>query len=412
MFNHRNSKNPWLYLSVLLISTSFIGGCGQSETTSQPPAIPVKVLEVKPGQAQSGSEFVGTLEAVQRVELKAQIEGQVQQILTQPGAVVSANTLMMVLKPDQTQPQFEGSVVALQNVQIQREAAVRQQEVAQAKLATAQSDFELAQTNFNRADYLLEQGAVGKFQYDLAKNSLDTARNQVKVAQEELRVAAVNIREAEGRIREAQTQVQSARVNVDFKQIVAPMNGVVGDIPVNVGDYITIGQTLTHLTKNDAFDLRISIPANKIDQLRLGLPVELTDPSTQRKLGLGEINFISPNVDNQAQSVLVKARFNNPNNQLKNGQFVQSRVIWGESSGILVPVTAVTRTGAQGFVFVISKAESSTNASQLVVKQQPVKLGEIQGNEYEIQSGINAGDQIAISNILRLRNGTAITPES
>lgn len=405
-------KTSATYLAFLLVSTASLVGCGQSTTVNQAPTIPVKFLEVQPGQAINGSDFVGALEAVQKVEVKAQIQGQVQQILARPGERVTANQVIMVLQPDQTQPEFEGSVVALRNAQVQREAAVRQQEVAQAKLATAKSDLELAQTNFNRADYLLEQGAVGKFQYDLAKNNLDTARNQLKVAQEELRMAGVNIREADGRIREAQTQVQSAKVNVDFKQIASPINGIVGDILPNVGDYISTGQTLTLITRNEAFDLRIAIPASHIEQLRLGLPVELTDPATQGKIGVGEINFISPNVDNQAQSILVKARFSNPNNKLKNGQFVQARVIWGTSPGILVPVTAVTRTGAQGFVFVKAQGDAEANTDQFIVQQRPVALGEIQGNFYEIKQGIKVGEQIAVSNILRLRNGILVAPES
>lgn len=407
-----------LFLSAVLMITSLVGGCSQPETsqgTGQPSAIPVQWQKIESGRVQEISEFVGTLEASERVELKPEIQGQIEKIFVQPGDRVNKGSPIMTLKPDQTVPQLEGSVVALENARTSREAAVRQREVSQAQLATAKSDVELAQTNFERARYLVNQGAIGQFQYDQSKNNLDTARNRLKAAQEQLRVAEVGISEADGRIREAQTQVATNRVNVGFKQVVSPIAGIIGDIPVKLGDYVTTGQTVTTITQNQTLDLRLSIPSNDNPRLRIGLPVELVDPNTRQKIATGSINFIDPNVNAQAQSILVKARFFNQDNQLKNGQFVQAKVIWGQSSGILVPVTAVTRTGGQGFVYVITtkKADTeSTESAQAVVEQRPVVLGEIQGDQYEVVKGIQPGEQIAISNILKLRNGAPVQPQS
>lgn len=393
--------------------TSLTGACSKPESSQQttaPPAIPVESQKIEPGQVQNVSVFVGALEASRRVEVKPEIQGQIQRVFVQPGDRVSRGTPIMTLKPDQTVPQLQGSVIALENARTAREAAVRQREVAQANLATAQSDVELAQTNFNRAEFLVSQGAVGQLRYDESKNNLDTARNRLKSAQEQLRVAAVGISQAEGSIRAAQSQVDTNRVSVNFKQVLSPIAGEIGDIPVKLGDYITTGQTVTTITQNQTLDLRLSIPSNENDRLRLGLPVELINPSTRQKIATGNINFISPDINSQAQSVLVKARFQNQNSQLKNGQFVQARVIWGQNSGILVPVAAVARTGGQGFVYVITKDKANTE--QAVVEQRPVVLGAIQGDKYEIVKGIEQGEQIATSNILKLRNGAPVQPQS
>jgi RND family efflux transporter MFP subunit len=403
-----------LLLSTVLMMTSIIGGCSQPESPQQTTqaAIPVEWQKVEPGRVRDVSEFVGTLEASERVDVKPQIQGQVQQILVQPGERVKPGTPIMVLQPDQTAPQLEGSVVALGNTRTTREAAVRQREVARAQLLTAQSDLELAQTNYNRSHYLLSQGAVGQFQFDQSKNNLDTARNRLTTAQEQLQVAEVGIAEADGAIQAAQAQVNTNRVNVDFKQILSSMTGIIGDISVKVGDYVTTGQTVTTITQNQALDLRLSIPSGDSAKLRAGLPVELIDPNTKKKIATGSINFISPDVNSQAQSVLVKARFSNQNSQLKNGQFVQARVIWGQSPGILVPVTAVSRTGRQGFVYVITTEHAGTESAQSVVKQRPVVLGTIQGDQYEIVKGIQSGEEIAVSNILKLRNASPVQPQS
>jgi len=153
------------------------------------------------------------------------------------------------------------------------------------------------------------------------------------------------------------------------------------------------------------------VPSTYNSRLRLGLPVELIDPNTNQKIATGNINFISPNVNPQAQSVLAKARFSNQSSQLKNGQFVQAKVIWVQNPGLLVPVTAVTRTGDQGFVFVVNE-ETKDQKTQTIAEQRPVRLGEIIGDQYEIVKGIKSGEQIAVSNIQKLKNGVPIQPES
>lgn len=393
---------------------SLIGGCSQEppKQASAPPAIPVRSQAVQPGHVQNVSEFVGTLEAASKVEVKPEIQGKIQQIFVKPGERVTQGTPIMVLQPDQTVPQFESSLAALENAKTARETSVREREVARARLATAQSDLELAQTNFNRAHYLVTQGAIGEFQYDQSKNNLDGAKNRLSAAKDQLRVAEVGISQAEGSIRQAQAQADAAKVSVGFKQVISPIAGIIGDIPVKLGDYVTTGQSITTITQNSALDLRLSIPSNENPRLQLGLPVELLDPNTKRKIATGSINFISPDVNSLAQSVLVKARFLNQNGQLKNGQFVQARVIWGQNPGILVPITAVTRTGGQGFVYVITTNKTEAESAQTIVEQRPVVLGEIQGDQYEIVKGIKPGEQIAVSNILKLRNGVPVEPQS
>ena len=401
-----------LWLAVLCISV-FMNACGKGEepTAKTEAPIAVKVATLSSGQVQSSSEFVGTLEAAKLVNVKPEIQGQIQQILVQPGDRVEKGTPMLILKPDQTVPQFQSAQVGVANAKTAREAAVREREVAAAQLATAQSDLELAETNFGRAKYLLDQGAIGQFQYDQAKNNLDGARNRLKSAKDKLRVAEVGIKQAEGNIQQAQAQADVARVSVGFKQIVSPMAGIIGDIPVKTGDYVTTGQTVTTITQNQELDLRLSVPSNDNSRLRLGLPVELIDPNTRQKIATGSINFISPNVNTQGQSILVKARFQNQNGQLKNGQFVKANIIWGQNSGILVPITAVTRTGNQGFVFVVNQNAKDQQA-QTVAEQRPVTLGEVKGDQYEIIQGIKPGEQIVVSNILKLRNGAPIQPQS
>ena len=120
----------------------------------------------------------------------------------------------------------------------------------------------------------------------------------------------------------------------------------------------------------------------------------------------GRINFISPEVDQANQSILAKFTF--PNNEdLREGQFVRTRVIWRSNPGILVPTVAVTRLGGQAFVFVAETVSESGETRQ-VAKQKPIELGAIQGQQYQVISGVDAGEAIITSRILDLVDGAAI----
>jgi multidrug efflux pump subunit AcrA (membrane-fusion protein) len=135
--------------------------------------------------------------------------------------------------------------------------------------------------------------------------------------------------------------------------------------------------------------------------------VELIDPNTKKRLVTGSINFISAEVDTGTQAVLAKARFSNKGGNLREGQFVKARVIWSERSGVLLPTVAVSNVGAQSFVFVAQKT-----GSKQTVRRQPVKLGAIQGQSYQVIDGVKPGDQIAVTRILNLKDGSPIQPES
>ncbi|MEH2065646.1 MAG: efflux RND transporter periplasmic adaptor subunit [Nostoc sp.] len=225
-----------------------------------------------------------------------------------------------------------------------------------------------------------------------------------------MNASQASVKQAQSNVQQAQTQVASNQVNLNQKQVVAPLDGIVGDFSVKVGDYVNIGGTLTTITKNDALDMRISVPSNNAAQLRRGLPVQLLDANTGKRLTTGSINFISPQVST-SQSILVKARFANSGGKLRDGQYVRARIVWSQQPGILIPTQVVSRIGGQSFVFVVQE-DKSKEKPQFVVHQKPVKLGEVQSDAYPILEGIKPGDRLAVSNLLKLRDGVPVQPQS
>lgn len=410
----------------LVLLTLPLVSCGRGkDAAAAPVVVPVQLKVLESTTVANSSEFVGTLEAAAKVELKPEIQGRIATILVQPGDRIEKGAPILTLQPDQTLPQLESAQASVNAARANQRSATEQLQVAQknlqvarTELSSAQASRNLAQTNFNRATFLLNQGALGRLDYDRAKTDLDIKSNQVKAAQERVQSAeaVVNqaragVAQATAGIQQAQAQVNTAAVSLGYKQVLAPIAGVVGDVPVQVGDYVSVGQTTTTIVQNDAVDLRFSVPSNRLNDLRTGLPVELIDPTTRNRLSTGQVNFISPTVDSTAQAVLVKARFPNSSGVLRNGQYVEARLIWDEGTGVLIPTNAVLQVSGKSFAYV-AEADPAQGEGQLVARMRPVTLGDIQDQSYQVIDGLQAGENVVVSGILRLKDGVPIQPES
>lgn len=396
-------------LGTVLLASVLTSGCKGGEdsaTASGPPPVPVKLQVLSSRQVEDSSEFVGSLEALERVVLRPEIEGRIVEIPVSNGSRVSKGTPIVQLRPDDTQAEYASAVARTNSARSATETARANLQAAEADRASAASEVELQRVQFQRSERLVNEGVQAKQELDIARRNLDTEVASLRAAEKQVEAARASLNQASADVKQAQADAAAANVSVQYKQVLAPITGVVGDFPVKVGDYVSTGDTLTNITQNDFMDLRISVPINRSSQLRVGLPVELIDPNTRERLARGNIYFISPEVNSGDQAILTKARFPNQNGSLRDRQFVRAKVIWSNRPGILIPTTAVSTIGAQDFVFVAQKGEKP------VVRQRPIKLGGIQGQSYQVIDGVRPGEEIAVTQILNLRDGTAIQPAS
>jgi RND family efflux transporter MFP subunit len=408
-----SSTNPIFWVIAIALVT--IGsGCSSPEPEAKAggvPPIPVKLQTLTLANLEDSSEFVGNLEAKEKVIVKPEIQGQIQEIRVSSGDRVNRGETLVLLKPDQTTPQLDSAKETVNVAIADRDAAIEQLKIAQSQQASVQEEVDLAQVNFQRAKFLLEQGAIGRFDYDRAQTDLEIKKNRLKEAKDAVQAAQTGIQQAEAKIRQAKSQVATAAVNVGFKQVSAPISGTIGDLPVKQGDYATMGEAIATITRNDSLDLRISVPVSRAGQLRQGMTVELIAPGTGKTLERGRVSFISPNIDTSLQTVLIKASFPNARGKLRDGQKVEAKIVWNNEPGILIPTTAISRVGSKSFVFVVEQ-QTADGKPQQVVRQRPIELGNIQDASYQVLEGLEVGDSIAVSNILKLRDGATIKSES
>jgi multidrug efflux pump subunit AcrA (membrane-fusion protein) len=138
----------------------------------------------------------------------------------------------------------------------------------------------------------------------------------------------------------------------------------------------------------------------------MGLPVQIVT-STGELIDQTKIYFISQQVDNATQGILVKAPVHGSLDKFRNAQLVKARVIWSTAPAPTVPVLAVTRIGGQSFVYVAEQAGGGT-----VAKQRAVTLGDTIGNDYAVTSGLKPGEKVVVSGIQFLIDGVPIQPTS
>jgi RND family efflux transporter MFP subunit len=354
-------------LVLLLVGAACSGG-GQGQTApgggGAPPGIPVKVQVAQASPINETTEYVATLKSRDSAVVMPEVEGQITQIYVHSGDHVAAGAPLMQIDPRK------------------QEATVSSQEQMR---EAQQANVALAQQTFERTSGLYKAGVVSKQDLDQAQAALDTAKAQLQ---------------------SLDAQVKQQQVQLHYFKVVAPREGIVGDIPVRVGDRVVTSTLLTTVDQPGALEAYVYVPVERSTQLKMGMPVDIVD-ATGKVMAQSRITFISPQVDNSTQSILVKATIANSRDRLRTSQFIRARVVWGERQAPLVPVLSVITLGGQHFVFV-----AQTENGKIVARQKMLRVGEMIGNDYVVLDGINAGDKVIVSGTQFLTDGAPVMPQA
>jgi RND family efflux transporter MFP subunit len=353
-------------MSTLVVSVAFGAVLGSAcskkaaPAAGPPPPRPVEVLTLAPTELRETGEYLGSLLSRGSVVVLPQVAGYVRRIDVKPGQRVKA-----------------GDPIA--EIDAREETAALSSAAAQAESARAQ--LALAQQSLTRAEALYKEGLA-------TAQEIDQRRADVAAA-----TAAV---------RAAGAQVSQRQVALSNRAIKAAIPGVIGDVAIRLGDYVTATTPLTTIAKADALELSVSVPAARARTLTLDAPVELLaeDGSVLTET---KVSFVSPEVDPRTQLVEVKATFANQV-QLRPSELVRVRIVYATRQALQVPLLAVARQSTQAFVFAVVD-----KAGGLVVERRPIQLGPLQEHGYLIAGGLVAGDRIAVSSLQQLRDGAPVT---
>jgi RND family efflux transporter MFP subunit len=339
-------------------------GCRHQSQAAAPPAqaMPVKVESVSLSPVPSSDTYVSTIKGRRSASLQPQVDGNLTRIFVKSGDLVKAGQVIMQIDPlKQT-----ATVLSQQGTQAQKKAL-----------------YDYNKIEVDRQKRLYEAGVVSRDAFDQATQAYENSK-------------------ADYEANEALTASQQQQLG--YFQIRAPFSGIVGDIPVHVGDYVSPTTMLTTVDENVDLEAYIYVPTERAGAIRTGLPVEIID-SDGKSLIKTKIDFLSPQVDNGLQSILAKASIPRGTKGLRTQQLVKARVTWNTNPSPVVPVLAVTRVGGQTFVFVAAKSDKGYAARQV-----PVSLGEPVGNTYPVIQGLNPDDKVIVSGLQFLQDGVPVQP--
>jgi membrane fusion protein (multidrug efflux system) len=358
-------------LPIIALAT-LLGGCGEAPAP-QAQAPEVTILSIEPKDTPVSYEFVGSTASSQQVEVRARVNGFLDERLYVEGGLVKQGEVMFRMDSKPFKAQLDAA-----------RGALAQQ---QARLWTARA-------NLKRVEPLAKANAV-------SKKDLDDAQGQVNAA-----AAAVEMAKAE---------VETAKLNLGYTTIYAPVTGASSYARIQSGAYVDQqSEPLTYVAQLDPIWVDFSISEDEMlkfrEQKKSGelrapegtdLPIELVLADGTVYPESGRIFFADANYSTETGTFLLRATFSNPDGELRPGQFVRVRlhgVI--RPDAVLVPQQAVLQ-GAKGFfVWTVD----ATGKAQI----RSVEVGDWQGDSWFITKGLAAGDKVITDGIMRLAEGVPV----
>jgi len=358
--------------------TSSDGDAAGPAASGAPQAVPVSVATVKATETIRWHEFSGRLEAVERVDIRSRVAGQVQDVLFREGSLVDEGDLLVTIDP----APFEAEVAR-----------------AEATVASARAQLSFTKVEHERAQKLAGTGAMPVREMDRRDN---------------------DYREAQAALRAAQATLKVAKLNLGYTKIRAPISGRVGKALITVGNLVPAGAAapaLTTLVSVDpiyaAFDADENVVMQALHELRKSsgtldvgrIPVEMEGVTADAPAVHGQVQFVDNAVDASSGTIRVRAVFSNPDGFLMPGQFARLRM--GQASPqmlLLVSERAIGSDLDKKFVMVVGDDDKA--------EYREVTLGAIADGLRIVTNGLKDGDRVIVRGLQRVRPGVLVKPEA
>lgn len=403
-FNTSKRLHLGCVLSILLCLLN--GGCSSKEEKGTAPpvkAVPVKLMKIQASNVSSTVTLVGSMDSRNSVDLFTRIDGYISKIPIVPGMLVKPGQLLIRVDSNKQDAQ-----VAAKRSSVELARADLAKEVG--KLGSLEADKEARQStvDFNNLEYqryywLEKRGVVATATVDKEDRDLRVAKARLASLDAEIAAQKEVIERSKQRIEEAKAELQAEKAELAYHTMNAPFSGVIGDVPVKVGDYVNPQTKLTKISKTKPLEVNIQVPQDQAKFVTNGTRMEiLGDDGTS--YGETTAFYVSPTVSPENQSVLVKGMFANNNNQLRPDQSVQVKLILKNQLAVSVPTEAISFIAGKAFIFV-----KEVNADgKVVARQRPIEISTIENNTATIKSGLKSGEEIVVSGIQLLADKTPI----
>ena len=325
--------------------------------SAPPPPISIEAEPARTRTWQQRIPAIGSLKAVQGVDLTAEISGTVSEVLFQSGQRVERGQPLLQLSS----------------------------EVEQACLRSAAAALALANVERNRARNLVGSSAISRSEFDRLN----------------------------AEAKQAQASVEELRATLEKRRVLAPFSGRIGLSQVERGDYLAAGTPIAPLQDLSSLEVDFSLPEHRAPQLSVGQPVRVGVAAYPDEHFEGEIIALNPRVDDSTRNQQLRARLANPEERLLPGMFAQLEVILPQKrQQVVVPETAVTYSLYGNALYVVQEKQAKDGEAQQkqqVVERRFVSTGERRDGLVVIEDGLQAGEWVVTSGQLKLDHGSPVS---
>jgi membrane fusion protein (multidrug efflux system) len=357
-----------IMLGVVLLVVLSLGGYKafsvyrqiQVFATPKPP-INVAVVTANEQPWQSQLPAIGTLKALQGVDLSLEIAGTVKALQFESGQKVTAGQLLLQLDSD----------------------------VEKALLGTAEAELGLAKIEHGRGSQLVGSQAISKGDFD--------------------RLAA--------QLKKAYASVAQLNAALAKKSILAPFSGTIGIRQVDVGDYLASGTMIATLQNLSSLYVDFYVPEQAVPKLAVGQIAQVTVAAYPAQTFEAKISAINPKVDDATRNILVRATLQNPGGELLPGMFASLQVLLpGANTRVVVPESAISYTLYGNSVYVVVPKKTAGGEPEKDAKGEPqwtverrfVETGEHRNGRVVVSKGLSAGERVVSAGQLKLDTGAHV----
>lgn len=341
----------------ILILAILLAGCARTEPVKEEaPLVRTQKMQLN-GNGQS-SGYPGEVRGRYETQLAFQVSGKISKRNVELGSVVNAGDVLMEIDAKDIQ----------QTVNI-----------TSAQMASAESQLNLAQSNLERYRKLFEQGAVSRAQLDQYENAYEVA------------AAAV---------RQTAAQYTQGANQLGYSALVADSTGVIAAVNAEAGQVVSAGQVVLTLVKDGEREIEISIPENRIEDLRNAQQIRVTFWALPDVTVEGKVREISPVADKITRTYKARISLQNPPAGVNLGMTANVAVASAVSrQAVYIPLAAIYQTGDTPGVWVVANE---------TVSLRPVKVGAFGDGQIQVLEGLQDGDVIVTAGVQKLREGQKV----
>ncbi len=397
-----------LFVPFLLALALLMASCSKSKDTAkgateEVAAVPVQVAAAERTAMHSYISAEGVLYPLKQANINPKISAPVARFLVQRGDHVRQGQLVALLENrdlvaaaqeskdlyHQSQANYENTAEVVMPDDLTK---------AKADVQSGQESFDAARRVYENRQSLFKQGALAQKLVDDAKVAMVAAQSQYETARQHLNSLQTvgrteQLKSAQAQVAASKAHFESTQAQASYAEVRSPMNGVVSDRPVNVGEMASSGSALLSVVELSRVVARASIPVQEAALITVGRPATISSGTTELT---GKVSVVSPAVDPNTTTVQVWVEAPNPGERLKLGSTVQISVDAGEiPNAIVVPAAALLSSDEGGDKVMVAGSDGLSH-------ERPVKIGVRSGDTVQILSGVKPGDQVITQGALGL----------